>query len=89
MPKKVIWGLIASGLFLLLIIGLGLTTQIHQDETSHVLTTQKRPLIMIAGSSSRRTDFDDIVRSLNAQQRHPDCYCESAITIQGKAGRKY
>ncbi|ALO04937.1 alpha/beta hydrolase [Lactiplantibacillus paraplantarum] len=71
MPKKVIWGLIASGLFLLLIIGLGLTTQIHQDETSHVLTTQKRPLIMIAGSSSRRTDFDDIVRSLNAQQRHP------------------
>ncbi|WP_225829493.1 hypothetical protein [Lactiplantibacillus plantarum] len=71
MPKKVIWGLIASGLFLLLIVGLGLTTQIHHDKTSHVITAQKRPLIMIAGSSSTRSDFDDIVRSLNEQQHHP------------------
>ncbi|QAS24812.1 hypothetical protein U0Q17_02306 [Lactiplantibacillus plantarum] len=82
MPKKVIWGLIASGLFLLLIVGLGLTTQIHQDKVSHVITAQKRPLIMIGGSSSTRTDFDDIVRSLNEQQHHP------LITLTVKANQK-
>ncbi|MCT0162366.1 alpha/beta hydrolase [Lactiplantibacillus pentosus] len=71
MPKKVIWGLIACGLFLLMIIGLGLTTQIHQDQTNHVVTKQKRPLIMIGGSSSSLTDFDDIIRSLNKTDRHP------------------
>lgn len=85
MPKKVIWGLIACGTFLLLIVGLGLTTQIRQDKTNHVLTTQKRPLIMIAGSNSTRTDFNDLVRSLNTQQRHPLI----TITITANQQLKY
>lgn len=71
MPKKVIWGLIACGAFLLLIIGLGLATQLKRDQTSHVITQQKRPLIMIAGSNSTPNNFDDIIKSLNAQHQHP------------------
>lgn len=71
MPKKVLWGLIACGTFLLLIIGLGLTTQLHSDRTSHVITAQKRPLIMIAGSNSSRHNFDDLIKSLDAQHQHP------------------
>lgn len=71
MPKKVIWGLVACGSFLLLVIGLGLATQLHSDQASHVINQQKRPLIMIAGSSSTRHDFDDLIRSLNASHKHP------------------
>ncbi|WP_318765540.1 alpha/beta hydrolase [Lactiplantibacillus carotarum] len=71
MPKKVLWSLVACATFLLLIIGLGLATQLHSDRTSHVITQQKRPLIMIAGSNSTRTNFDDIIKSLNAQHQHP------------------
>lgn len=71
MPKKVIWALIACGTFLVLIIGLGLTTQLHSDQQSHVITQQQRPLIMIAGSSSTPTDFNAMIRTLNTQHKHP------------------
>ena len=71
MPKKVIWGLIACGAFLILIVTLGLSTQLHSDRTSHVITAQKRPLILVGGSSSTPEDFDDMIKTLNAQHQHP------------------
>ncbi|MFC6200910.1 alpha/beta hydrolase [Lactiplantibacillus nangangensis] len=71
MPKKLKWGLIISLTFLLSIIGLGLITQLHTDQASHVITGQKRPLIMIAGSNSRREDFDQLIKTLDATQPHP------------------
>ncbi|CAM3140133.1 alpha/beta hydrolase [Lactiplantibacillus plajomi] len=71
MPKKFIWGLVACGTFLLLVIGLGLATQLNRDRSSHVMTQQRRPLIMVAGSNSTKTDFDAIIKSLTAQHPHP------------------
>ncbi|BDZ31669.1 alpha/beta hydrolase [Lactiplantibacillus sp. WILCCON 0030] len=71
MSKRVKWGLIICVVFLLSIIGLGLVTQLHTDKTTHVITGQKRPLIMIAGSDSTHDDFDALIKSLNASQPHP------------------
>ncbi|AVK60999.1 hydrolase [Lactobacillus sp. CBA3605] len=71
MPKKVKWGLIICGVFLLSIIGLGLATQLHTDKTSHVITDQRRPLIMVGGSNSTKTDFKSLTMALNAQHPHP------------------
>ncbi|RRK09438.1 alpha/beta hydrolase [Lactiplantibacillus garii] len=89
MPKKVMWGLIACGTFLLLIIGLGLATQLKSDRSSHVITQQKRPLIMIAGSNSTPNNFDDIIKALNAQHRHPviNVTVTANQTIQFKENR--
>ncbi|MFC6182326.1 alpha/beta hydrolase [Lactiplantibacillus daowaiensis] len=71
MSKKIIWGLMACGAFLLLIIGLGLSNQIHSDKTSHVISDQQRPLILVPGSDSKPSDFDDLIDRLNAQYQHP------------------
>ncbi|MFC6294996.1 alpha/beta hydrolase [Lactiplantibacillus daoliensis] len=71
MPKKLKWGLIVCIAFLLSIIGLGLVTQLHTDQASHVITGQKRPLMLIAGSDSQRDDFDQMIKSLNGSQPHP------------------
>lgn len=70
MPKKLKWGLIACIAFLLSIIGLGLVTQLHTDQASHVITGQKRPLMLIAGSN-QRDDFDQLIKTLNGSQPHP------------------
>lgn len=71
MSKKVKWGLLACAAFLLLIIGLGLANQLQSDRTSHVILTQRRPLILIPGSDSSPHDFDNLVKQLNAQSQHP------------------
>jgi len=75
MTKKRIWGLIIGGVRLLLLGGWAFTTEITHSQASHTAKTtamtQKRPLIMIAGSGSTRSDFDDIFKSLNKEQQHP------------------
>ncbi|VDG18858.1 hydrolase [Lactobacillus pentosus] [Lactiplantibacillus mudanjiangensis] len=71
MSKKILVSLLACGAFLLLIIGLGLSNQLHSDQASHVISSQRRPLILIPGSDSTSNDFDVLIKQLNAQQTHP------------------
>ncbi|WP_048000385.1 alpha/beta hydrolase [Lactiplantibacillus herbarum] len=75
MSKKGVWSLIIGGVLVLLLGGLAFTTELYRTQASQTATakalTQKRPLIMIAGSSSTRSDFDDIHKSLNGQKHHP------------------
>jgi len=71
MSTKIKWGLLACAAFLLLIIGLGLATQLQNDHTNRVTSTQKQPLILIPGSDSSPHDFDALVQRLNTQHQHP------------------
>ncbi|MFB9770401.1 alpha/beta hydrolase [Lactiplantibacillus modestisalitolerans] len=71
MSKKLIWSGIVAAVFVLAVLGIGLATQFNHDQSSHVTTQQKRPLIMIAGSDSTRTDFNDIIAGLDTQHPHP------------------